>query len=99
MSANKLSEITPQDIIDYLRLSETTQSDLDFITSMLEVAKGYIVQYTGHTLAELDEFSDVAQVALVLCQDMYDTRALYVDKSNLNFVVESTLDSRRVNLL
>lgn len=99
MSANILSEITPQDVADYLRLSEVADADMDYIESSLVIAKGYIVQYTGHTLAELDQYSDVAQVALVLCQDMYDTRTLYVEKSNLNFLVESTLDSRRVNLL
>ncbi len=99
MSANILSEITPQDVADYLRLSEVAVADMDFITSSLAIAKGYIVQYTGRTLAELDEYNDVALVALVLCQDMYDTRALYVEKSNLNHVVESTLDSRRVNFL
>lgn len=99
MNVTKLSELTATDIAEYLRLSEVTQDDANSLNTYLTIAKSYIVQYTGYTLAELDAFSDVVQVALILCQDMYDNRSLYVDKSNLNFAVESTLDSHRVNLL
>ncbi len=99
MNVTKLSELTAIDIAEYLRLSEVTQDDANSLNTYLTIAKSYIVQYTGYTLAELDAFSDVVQVALILCQDMYDNRSLYVDKSNLNFAVESTLDSHRVNLL
>lgn len=99
MNVTKLSELTATDIAEYLRLSEVTQDDTNSLNTYLTIAKSYIVQYTGYTLAELDAFSDVVQVALILCQDMYDNRSLYVDKSNLNFAVESTLDSHRVNLL
>lgn len=99
MNVTKLSELTATDIAEYLRLSEVTQDDANSLNTYLTIAKSYIVQYTGYTLADLDAFSDVVQVALILCQDMYDNRSLYVDKSNLNFAVESTLDSHRVNLL
>ena len=99
MNVTKLSDLTATDIADYLRLGEVSQDDANTLTTYLTIAKSYIVQYTGYTLAELDAFSDIVQVALILCQDMYDNRSLYVDKSNLNFAVESTLDSHRVNLL
>lgn len=99
MNVTKLSDLTASNIAEYLRLSEVSQDDTNTLTTYLTIAKSYIVQYTGYTLAELDAFSDIVQVALILCQDMYDNRSLYVDKSNLNFAVESTLDSHRVNLL
>ena len=99
MNVTKLSELTAADIAEYLRLPEVTPDDENSLTTYLTIAKSYIVQYTGYTLAELDAFSDIVQVALILCQDMYDNRSLYVDKSNLNFAVESTLDSHRINLL
>jgi hypothetical protein len=99
MNVTKLSELTAADIAEYLRLSEVTAEDTNSLTTYLTIAKSYIVQYTGYTLAELDAFSDVVQVALILCQDMYDNRSLYIEKSNLNYVVESTLDSHRINLL
>ena len=99
MNVTKLSELAATDIAEYLRLPEVTLDDINSLTTYLTIAKSYIVQYTGYTLAELDAFSDIVQVALILCQDMYDNRSLYVDKSNLNFAVESTLDSHRINLL
>jgi len=99
MNVTKLSDLTAADIAEYLRLDEVAPNENNTLETYLTIAKSYIVQYTGQTLADLDEFSDVVQVALVLCQDMYDNRSLYVDKSNLNYVVESILDSHRVNLL
>jgi len=99
MNVTKLSELTAADIAEYLRLSEVSEDDTNSLNTYLTIAKSYIVQYTGYTLAELDAFSDVVQVALILCQDMYDNRSLYIEKSNLNYVVESTLDSHRINLL
>lgn len=99
MNVTKLSELTAAGIAEYLRLSEVSEDDTNSLNTYLTIAKSYIVQYTGYTLADLDAFSDVVQVALILCQDMYDNRSLYVDKSNLNYVVESTLDSHRINLL
>ena len=99
MNVTKLSDLTAADIAEYLRLSELTTEDTNSLNTYLTIAKSFIVQYTGYTLAALDAFSDVVQVALILCQDMYDNRSLYVDKSNLTFAVESILDSHRVNLL
>jgi len=57
------------------------------------------VSYTGRTLEELDELQDVIIVILILVQDMYDNRTLYVDSTNINHVVESILDLHSVNLL
>lgn len=99
MNVTKLSELNADNIAEYLRLGELAPEDANSLNTYLTIAKSYIVQYTGYTLAQLDDFSDIVQVALILCQDMYDNRSLYVDKSNLNFAVESTLDSHRVNLL
>ena len=101
MSAiTKVSEITAQSVADYLRIAELTQSDTDFITSCIGVAKDYILKYTGiEDLAELDKYQDFVIVVYVLVQDMYDNRAMYVDNSNLNTVVENILGLHQRNLL
>ena len=39
----------------------------------------------------LDDHEDFWLVIMVLCQDMYDNRCLYVDKNNINKVVDSIL--------
>ena len=95
----KVSDITYQDIADYLRLSELSSSDINTISAMLNVAKTYIMQYTGRTAEELDSYQDFVIVVFFLCQDMWDNRALYVDKQNLNNVIESILNMHSVNLL
>ena len=94
----KVSEITASDLAEYIRIDEP-EDELQTLNNMLSVAKTFIVNYTGRASEELDSFSDFVIAVFVLVQDMYDTRTLYVDKSNLNKVVETILGLHRVNLL
>ena len=94
-----VSQITAQDVADYLRICEVTTDDLNTLNTLLTVAKAYICQYTGQTLENLDNLSDIIIVVFILCQDMWDNRALYVDSSNVNKVVKSILGLHSVNLL
>lgn len=96
----KVSEIQAQDVADYLRIAELTENDENFITSIISVAVDYILKYTGIEDAEtLDTYNDMVIVVFVLCQDMYDNRAMYVDTSNVNRVVENILGLHQRNLL
>ena len=95
----RVSQITAQDVADYLRISEVTQDDTNTLNTLLTVAKNYVTNYTGQTLENLDNLQDIIIVVLILCQDMWDNRALYVDTSNVNKVVESILGLHSVNLL
>lgn len=96
----KVSEITADDIAEYLRIPETTADDINFINLSLSVAKSYICKFTGiETVEELDNYPDMAIVVFVMCQDMFDTRTLYTDNNNVNRVVESILGLYRRNLL
>ena len=95
----KVSEITYEDIADYIRLSEVTSDDANTLNNLLEVSKTFISNYTGKTAEELDNYQDFIIVVLILCQDMYDNRSLYVDKTNLNKVVETILGMHCENLL
>lgn len=93
----KVSDITPTDVANYLRLPEVTAADTNTLETMIGVAKNFIMKYTGQT--NLDDFQDFVIVVFVLCQDMWDTRSLYVDKSNLNNVVDTILGMHSINLL
>ena len=93
------SQITAQDVADYLRISEVTEDDTNTLNTLLTVAKNYIVNYTGQTLENLDTLQDIIIVVFILCQDMWDNRTLYVDSSNANKVVESILGLHSINLL
>lgn len=93
----KVSEITAADVAEYIRLPEVTQGDQNTLDNLIGVAKTFITNYTGQT--NLDDFQDFVIVVFILCQDMWDTRTLYVDKSNLNKVVDTILGMHSINLL
>ena len=95
----KVSDITAQDIAEYLRLPDVTASDLQTLNNLIGISKTFISNYTGRSLEELDDYQDFVIVAFILCQDMWDTRSLYVDTSNLSHVVETVLGMHSVNLL
>lgn len=99
MTVSKVSEITAQDLAEYLRLVDPTSDDLNTLNSLLTVAKVYVGEYTGRQIAELDDYRDIVIVVMILVQDMWDNRTLYVDTDNANKVVESILNLHSVNLL
>jgi len=94
-----VSQITTDDLYDYLRISEKDTDTTNLLSTLLTVAKVYVAEYTGRTIQELDSYRDIIICVLVLVQDMYDNRTLYVDSSNANKVVESILNMHSVNLL
>nr|DAI48986.1 MAG TPA: head tail connector [Caudoviricetes sp.] len=96
---SKVSDIEVEDIADYLRIDELTEADKQTLNNLLGIAKTYIESYTGRSEQELDNYQDFVIVALVLVQDMYDNRTMYVDSTNLNTVVETILGMHSVNLL
>lgn len=95
----KVSDITVTDVTDYLRIPEVTAEDTSLLTTALNVAKQYVMSYTGLDAEGMDAHEDLVIVIYVLCQSMYDNRSYYVDKSNLNNVVESILNLHSTNLL
>lgn len=94
----KVSEITVQDIAEYIRLDEIGDAEEKQLTTFLTIAKDYIKNYTA--LDDLDEYADLVIAVLILCQDMYDNRVMYIDKGNtINKVVQTILDMHtRCNL-
>lgn len=95
----KISEITYTDIADYIRLDSPSTSEINTLNTLINISKNFISNYTGRTAQELDNYQDVVIVVLILCQDMWDNRTLYVDKGNLNKVVETILNMHCNNLL
>lgn len=93
----KVSDIQASDIANYIRLEETDADDIATLNILLGVAKRFIIDYTGQT--DLDLHQDFVIVVFILCQDMWDNRTLYVDKLNLNKVVDTILGMHSVNLL
>lgn len=93
----KVSEITVQEIADFIRLSDPSEEETDFLKKCLEIAKSYIKNYTG--VEDLDTQADFVICVYILCQDMYDNRTLYSDKTAPNKTFETILNLHRRNLL
>lgn len=91
----KISEITTRNVIDFLRLDENDP----ILEPMMASAKQFLIDYTGLTESELDDHEDFYIAYMVLVQDMYDNRAMYVEKDSINRVVESILFRHRINFV
>lgn len=92
----KVSEIEVEHVAQYIKLDEYNEDELQAI---LDAAKAFIQSYTGLSKDEVDQHEDFYIVVMILCQDMYDNRCIYVDKNNLNKVVDTILGMHCVNLL
>ena len=96
---SKVSEITIEDVAEYIRLSDYNESEIE---TYLNIAKNYISNYTGIPEADeyaeeegketLDSYADFVIVVYILCQDMHDNRTMYVNNGNINKVVQTILD-------
>ena len=102
----KVSEITIDDIADYIRLSEVSDNDKKELLTYLNIAKNFISNYTGIQISSdieeeetLDSHEDFIIVVYILCQDMYDNRSLYVDSKSINKTVQTILDMHTRNNL
>ena len=93
----KVSEITVNYLAEYLRIYELDAKETTHLNNLLNIAKAFIKSYTGQD--DLDKYQDFVIVVLVLVEDMYDNRTLYVDTKNLNIVIETILGMHSVNLL
>ena len=102
----KVSEITVNDIANYLRLSVISEEEKKNIELFLNIARNYIENYTGipqksedEKAETLDTYPDFIIVVYVLCQDMYDNRVMYVDGKNINNSIKTILDMHTRNNL
>ena len=99
MKVSKVSDITVDSVAEYLRLDEVTESEINTLTTLLSVAVSFIKSYTGLDDDGVDKYPEFVIVVLILCQDMWDNRTLYVDGKDLNNTVQSILAMHSVNLL
>lgn len=93
----KISEITPENLKNYIRV-DVEENDT-FIEAVLIGAKAYIKSYTGLTDEEMDNKEDLSLAVYVLCSEMYDNRQYTVEKDKINPIVKSILDMHSINLL
>lgn len=100
----KVSEITENELANYLRIVEVSEQENIELKTYLNIAKNYISNYTGipeksdsEEMETLDNYSDFVIVVYVLCQDMYDNRTMYVDNKSINKTIQTILDMHTRN--
>lgn len=99
MEVSKVSDITVKCVADYLRLDEVAESENDTLTMLISIATSFIKSYTGLDDVGVDKYPEFVIVVLILCQDMWDNRTMYVDSKDLNNTVQSILAMHSANLL
>ena len=97
MEVSKVSDITAESVAEYLRLDEVSEVEKNTLTMLISIATSFIKSYTG--LDDLDKYPEFVIVVMILCQDMWDNRTMYVDSKDLNNTVQSILAMHSVNLL
>lgn len=95
----KFNEVAVSDLVNYLRITEPTSSDLVLLTNILEAAKNYVLEYTGQSSENADNFPEFVIAVYVLAQDMYDNRSYSAVSPNVNKIVDSILGLHSINLL
>ncbi len=95
----RISEITTDDLVDYLRLPDVDSAQLTLLTTIKAAAINYIVGVTSLTIEDLDNYPDLTIAVYALVQDMYDNRTIYVNKANISDTVSTILNMYRTNLL
>lgn len=99
MEVSKVSDITVESVAEYLRLDEVSEEEKNTLTMLISIATSFIKSYTGLDDAGVDKYPEFVIVVLILCQDMWDNRTMYVDGKDLNNTVQSILAMHSVNLL
>lgn len=90
----RASEITNDNLLDYLKLDE-----LEDLTIYFESALDFIKNYTGLSYEELDLIPSIVPAIYVLVAEYYENRSFSVSNEKVNAVINSTLDMYRKNLL
>lgn len=96
----KISEVTAQDLVDYLRLDDATEIEEKEVEIAIASATDHIKSYTGLNADEIDEHENLTQALFVLVADMFDNRNMQFDKPLYNNkTVQSILNMHCTNLL
>ena len=96
----KISEVDIGYIKDYIN----AEYEKDSVINMIEkAAKSYIINFTGISEEELDNYEDLTIAFLVLCTDFYDQRNFILTENynglNVNILVDNILNMYSRNLL
>lgn len=95
-----IKDLTVENVADYLRIDEPTDSEKAELTRMMTMAEAFVVSYTGRTKESVESIEDLTYAWLALVADMYEQRQYQISKSTVkNDLVLSILDMYSSNLI
>lgn len=97
----KVSGLNLEIILNHIReeAENLDEDDLILLETMKTAAIQYVISQIGLTEKELDEYEDITIAVLTLISDMWDNRAMTIQRSNVNIVVDTILSMHRMNLV
>ncbi len=95
----RLSELTVDSILSYVRADDTAENRTYIDGIVLPASKRFVASYTGRSLEELDEYEDITIAVLCICADMFDVRAYTMTGIQVNPTVVQILGAHCTNFL
>ena len=93
----KASEIDLSTVKSYLRVDGDNDNVL--LIAIISAATQYATSYTGLTVEQLDNYTDIPLAILCLCADMYELRQFTVQTTGINPTAQQILSSHSCNLI
>ena len=97
MTRTRLSEITLDKVRNYCGVSGADSDGM--LEIMTAAARSFLLNRTGLSAEEADEYPDLTLAAFVLINEMFSNRTYAVDSTNMNPFVENIIGQYRMNLL
>ena len=95
----KVSEITVQQVVDYLRLDDPSEIELSEVEMFMDSAKAYMTSFTGLSLDEIDKHDDMVHPFFLYVSEQFDNRNGHIENKNttVNQSIAETLHRHAVN--
>lgn len=93
----KLSEVTLDRVKAYCGVSGTDSDGL--LELIMDGARAFMLNYTGLTEEQAEEYSDLTLAYLVLVNEMFTNRTYTVDMQSVNPFAAQIMGLYRMNLL
>lgn len=97
----KVSDITLQQVADYLRIDDPSEIETSEIQMFMDSAKATIRAMSGLTDAEIDEFDDMVHPFFLLVSEQFDNRNGHIENKQVtqNQSILETIRRHSVNYL
>ena len=90
----KVSEITTEQVLDYLRIDDASEIETTEVEMFMDSAKATILATTGLTQEEVDEHADMVHPFFLLVSEQFDNRNGHIE-SKMQTVNQSILETLR----